>query len=43
MGTIEKRFVADGSARYDARIHRRKGTGMNRFSMVPMKPLSMLW
>ena len=28
MGTIEKRFVADGSARYDARIHRRKGTGM---------------
>lgn len=27
MGTIEKRFVADGSARYDARIHRRRGMG----------------
>jgi len=28
MGVIEKRFVKDGTARYDVRIHRRKGTGL---------------
>ena len=27
MGTIKKRVVADGTARYDARVHRSKGTG----------------
>lgn len=28
MGIIEKRVLKDGTARYDARIHRRKGTGL---------------
>ena len=34
MGIIEKRFVKDGTARYDARIHRRKGTGLKSGAMT---------
>jgi hypothetical protein len=34
MGTIEKRFVKDGTARYDVRIHRRKGTGLKGGAMT---------
>lgn len=34
MGIIEKRFVKDGSARYDVRIHRRKGTGLKGGAMT---------
>lgn len=33
MGIIEKRVLKDGTSRYDARIHRRKGTGMKNGAM----------